>query len=211
MTLPIPILTALASALAGAIIGGIVSDFVTRRRERRSRRIRLVGELAAFYGRVEAALMRFQRIRIADEGLAFSEATYLGLADVTECEGDGHKLYWDIREAFRTRQVSDNIWELTRRISLTKTMLVFTESPVEEFAQGMNWINSQGRDAIAVCAKRIGLRVHKDHVPFFLGLGGAGGDDAKYRSPETPWKAIQHRRANEAADKMWAERSTKKT
>jgi hypothetical protein len=207
--LPLPIITALVGALTGAALGGIISDVVTRRRERRSRRIRLVGELAAFSGRCEAALIRFQRIRIADKGLEFSEATHLGLAELTLCESDGQRLYWDIREAFRTESVSDAVWELTRRLSVVKEMLMFTEEPSAEFAEGLCWLNVQCRIVITLCAIRVGMPVHKDRLPFLLGLGGLDNvhDEGKYRSPEIPWAAIQEKRANERAQQMWEQRN----
>lgn len=209
MTLPLPIVTALVGALAGALIGGLFSDFVTRRRERRSRRIRLVGELAAFYGRCEAALIRFQRIRMLDQNGAFTDATFHGLAAATETEAEGHKLYWDIREAFRGKSIPLAVWELTRRISLTKQMLMFTESPRREFAAGMNWINAQCRDVLALCARNVGLSVHKDPVPFLIGLGGFD-EVGEYHSPDVPWEGIQKERAEALAAKMWAERNVQK-
>jgi len=209
MLLPFPIITALVSAFAGAILGSFFSDVVTRRRERHSRRLKLVGELAAFYGRCEAALVRFQRIRMADKAGAFTEATYQGLADVSESESEGHRLYWDIREAFRTPAVWHAMWELTRRISHTKQMLMFTESPSAEFAAGMNWINAQCRHVLTRCARHIGLDVERDSLPFFIGLGGIDGLDRKYLSAEPPWADIQAERAKELVDKMWAERLRK--
>ncbi|HYI09059.1 MAG TPA: hypothetical protein VEK57_08295 [Thermoanaerobaculia bacterium] len=206
MTVPLPIITALVGALAGAIIGGIVSDFITRRREQRSRRIRLVGELAAFSGRCEGALIRFQRVRAADKGSAYSEQTYVGLADLADRESEGHRLYWDIREAYNSRQIASAVWELTRRISLTKQLLLFSAGHEDEFAAGLGWINSQSREVLTLCGKTIGLKTHKDPFPFFLGLGGAGADKPEYRSPEQPWEAMSLARAEELAERMWAER-----
>ena len=209
MELPLPIITALIGALAGALIGGLFSDFVTRRRERRSRRIRLVGELAAFYGRCEAALIRFQRVRMADQDGTLSEATFHGLADVTATEAEGHKLYWDIREAYRGKTIPRAVWELTRRISLTKTMLMFTESPSREFAVGMSWVTAQCRYVLTLCARSVGLHVHKDPVPFPMGLGGFD-EVEKYLSPSIPWQEIQKERTEATAAKMWAEFQARK-
>jgi hypothetical protein len=132
--------------------------------------------------------------------MAMSDASAAELNALTEVEGTGQRLYWDIREAYRDAEVSSAVWELTRRVSHTKHLLIFTEAPQMEFAEGLPWINVQCRVTIRLCAKRIGLPVERDTAPFFLGLGGiAEEQDPKYHSQEPPWSDIQHKRALERA------------
>jgi len=209
VSLPTPIVTAILGAIVGAIFGGLIADAATRRRDQRARCIALVGEIAKFYGRCEAALIHFQRQRVEDSSVALSEGSITVLAELSEREGEGHQLYWDVREAFRAKAITEAMWELTRRVSHTKQMLTFIESPRAEFAEGISWINYQCRVVIQLCGDHVGLAVEKDTVPFFLGMGVI--DDAKYASRDAPWEEILLKKTHDMAERMWAERRAPKT
>lgn len=190
-------------AITGALIGGFISHWATKQRDHRSRRIRLVGEFSALYSNYEAALIRFQCARIKDGSYVMGEDSRMVLSDLLDVDATAQRLWWEFAEAFREQIVIQNLWEYMRRISLTKQMLMFSEKPDAEFAEGMTWIYVQGRKTIEACSKALKVKVAPKGKSFFLGMAPFGEEAlAGYDSPEQPWTKVQEAKANAQLAKM---------